>query len=263
MQIISWNVASARARLNLIKELLTEKSPDFLFLQEIKSTDETFPFELFKSLGYESVISGQKSFNGVAILSKHKIKDVITQLPTLQNDQPTQARFVQCAHNGIQFICVYVPNGNPPEKDTEDTSRLAYKLEWMAALEEHLSNLTKQKIPFIIGGDFNVIEKDDDVYNPKLYETNALMLPPVREAFSKLNDMGLINTLRHFNKEPHTYSFWDFQYGAWPRNLGMLLDHIFVSNCFKDSLLDAGVYKDYRGKEKPSDHTPVYCNLSI
>ena len=263
MQIISWNVASARARLALIQELLTEKQPDFLFLQEIKSTNETFPFDSFKSLGYESVISGQKSFNGVAILSKHKIQDVVIHLPTLKNDNPAQARFVQCAYNGIQLICVYVPNGNPPEKDPEDSSRLTYKLQWMDALTEHLNNLTEQKIPFIIGGDFNVIEKDDDVYNPKLYETNALMLPCVRKAFAKFNEMGLINTLRHFHKEPHTYSFWDFQYGAWPKNLGMLLDHIFVSNCFKNALTSSGVYKDYRGKEKPSDHTPVYCTLSI
>ena len=263
MQIISWNVASVRARLDLIRELLVQKNPDFLFLQEIKATDETFPFDYFLKLGYRSVISGQKSFNGVAILSKKEISSPITKLPTIDEGENPQARFVQCLYKGIYFISVYVPNGNPPEKDPNDTSRLEYKLTWLNALRTYLANLSMHRIPFVIGGDFNVIEKDGDVYNPKLYETNALMLPSVREAFSRLNSIGLVNSLRQFQTQPHIYSFWDFQGGCWPKNYGMLLDHIFVSDNLKNELNSAGVYKDFRGKEKPSDHTPVYCHLSI
>ena len=262
MQIISWNVASVRARLSLITELLKEKSPDVLFLQEIKATDETFPFDHFNRLGYRAIISGQKSFNGVAILTKLAVEEPVYDLPTYQGEQK-QARFVQVSYKGIHFISVYVPNGNPPEKDPNDTSRLSYKLEWMKALTDYLKNLSALKIPFIIGGDFNVIEKDYDVYNPELYRENALMLPVVREAFNHISALPVTNTLRHLNKEPHIYSFWDFQAGAWPKNLGMLLDHIFVSKPLDLGLKQSGVYKDYRGKEKPSDHTPVFCHIDL
>lgn len=264
MQIISWNVASIRARLNLIRDLLINKSPDVLFLQEIKATEETFPYDYFLRLGYRSIISGQKSYNGVAILTKLPVVEPLTNLPTLntENEEP-EARFVQCIYKGIRLISVYVPNGNPPEKNPEDTSRLIYKLKWMEALTTYLKNLSALKAPFIIGGDFNVIEKDFDVYNPNAYRENALMLPSVRESFAKLNALPITNTLRHLNKEPHIYSFWDFQYGAWPKNLGMLLDHIFVSNPLELSLTSSGIYKDIRAKEKPSDHAPVFCNLTL
>lgn len=262
MQIISWNVASVRARLDLIKQLLIEKSPDILFLQEIKATEESFPFDYFRNLGYRAIISGQKSFNGVAIITKLSVEDPVYELPTLEQEE-TQARFVQCMYKGIRLISVYVPNGNPPEKDPTDTSRLEYKLNWMNALISYLKNLSNLKRPFIIGGDFNVIEKDYDVYNPELYRENALMLPIVRETFSHLTALPITNTLRHLNKEPHMYSFWDFQAGAWQKNNGMLLDHIFVSHPLEANLKVAGIYKDYRGKEKPSDHTPIFCQIDL
>ncbi|MBQ8251517.1 MAG: exodeoxyribonuclease III [Alphaproteobacteria bacterium] len=262
MQIISWNVASVRARLNLIIELLKEKNPDVLFLQEIKATDETFPFEHFNQLGYRAIISGQKSFNGVAILTKLAVSEPLYQLPTWKGEIQ-QARFVQTTYKNIRFISVYIPNGNPPEKDPTDTSRLTYKLDWMKALTDYLKNLSALKLPFIIGGDFNVIEKDYDVYNPELYRENALMLPRVRDAFSLLNSLPITNTLRHLNKEPHLYSFWDFQGGAWQKNLGMLLDHIFVSKELESGIKFSGIYKDYRGKEKPSDHTPIFCQIDL
>lgn len=265
MQIISWNVASVRARLPLIRDLLVQKNPDILFLQEIKATSETFPFDYFNQLGYRSVISGQKGYNGVAVLSKLPIVEPLDELPTLPvaDGEQKEARFAQCIYKGIRLISVYVPNGNPPEKNPNDTSRLIYKLKWMEALTSYLKNLSALKAPFIIGGDFNVIEKDADVYNPDVYRTNALMLPSVREAFQRLNALPVTNTLRHLNKEAHIYSFWDFQAGAWPKNNGMLLDHIFVSNPLEQSLTASGVYKDFRAKEKPSDHAPVFCHLKL
>ncbi|MBO7243858.1 MAG: exodeoxyribonuclease III [Alphaproteobacteria bacterium] len=260
MQIISWNVASARARLPLLKKLLLEENPDILFLQEIKATEETFPFDEFLSLGYHAYIRGEKGFNGVAILSKKELEVKHINLPTLE-DETQQARYIECAFNNIHFISVYVPNGNPPEKDPFNNERLLYKIKWMKALNEHLKTLIDKNIFFVIGGDFNVIEKDSDVYNPELYRQNALMVPPVRKEFSLLQEQGLVNTIRLFNPTPHTYSFWDFQGGCWFKNLGMLLDHIFIPKDKEKRIQSSGILKEYRGLEKPSDHVPVFCSL--
>ncbi len=260
MQVISWNVASVRARMPLLKNLLSEQKPDIVFLQEVKATHETFPFREFTEMGYFSVISGQKSFNGVAILSRYPLQEVLTVLPNTQEEIP-QARFIQAKNQGLTFISVYVPNGNPPEKDPTDTSRLDYKLKWLDHLKEHLLSLLEQKQSFIIGGDFNVIEKDADVYDPELYRLNALMLPSVRECFHLLTELPICNTIRFFSQEKPLYSFWDFQGGAWYKNNGMLLDHIFISNDLKTRLKNAGIYKEMRRYPKPSDHVPVWCLL--
>lgn len=259
MQIISWNVASIRARLSLLIKLLTEEQPDILLLQEIKSTKENFPFKEIEALGYHSYIRGEKGFNGVAILSKKELEVKYTDLPTL--NEPQQARFIECKLSNIHFISVYVPNGNPPEKDPFNNERLVYKIKWMKALNEHLKTLHDKNKFFIIGGDFNVIEKDSDVYNPELYRQNALMVPGVRNEFAAMQKQGLINTIRLFNPTPHTYSFWDFQGGCWFKNLGMLLDHIFIPSNKEQRIQASGILKEYRGLEKPSDHVPVFCYL--
>lgn len=262
MQIISWNVASVRARLPLILKLLNEKKPDFLFLQEIKATEETFPYDAFLNIGYHSFIAGQKGFNGVAILSRLSITNPLTQLPGF-DDPYNQARFVQCEYKNTLFISVYVPNGNPPEKDPSDTTRLSYKIQWLNSLHKYISFLSAQKKNFVLAGDFNVIVHDSDVYNPEIYRNNALMLPVVRETFSKLTLLPITNTLRKLHKDPHIYSFWDFQYGSWQKNLGMLLDYIFVSENFSNNITFSGVYKEFRALEKTSDHAPVFCVLNV
>ena len=258
-KIISWNVASVRARLPALMKLLETELPDFVLLQEIKAEEDTFPFFDLKTLGYEAVISGQKSYNGVAILSKEKLANVNTKL--LEEEAP-QARFVEGeTPSGLTVISVYVPNGNPPEKDPTDKTKLAYKLKWMDALNEHIKGLLVNGKKVVLGGDFNVIERDSDVYNPEAYRTNALMLPEVREKYSELLALPIINTIRLKNPEPHTYSFWDFQMGAWPRNLGMLLDALFV-NCEDENKIEsAGVLKEVRGWDKTSDHAPFYLIL--
>ena len=260
MQIISWNVASVRARLPLLKKLLTEENPDIVLLQEIKATHETFPFEEISSLGYYSYIRGEKGFNGVAILSKKELEVKYTDLPTLEDETPP-ARFIECVMNNIHFISVYVPNGNPPEKDPFNNERLRYKIKWMKALNKHLESLQKEKSFFIIGGDFNVIEKDSDVYNPELYRQNALMVFEVRNEFNNMQKQGLTNAISLFNPTPYTYSFWDFQGGCWFKNLGMLLDHIFIPQEKEKRIQASGILKEYRGLEKPSDHVPVFCYL--
>ena len=258
-KIISWNVASIRARLPALIKLLNEQNPDIVLLQEIKAEENNFPFFDLKVAGYNSVICGQKSYNGVAILSKEPLKNVVSELFV---EEVPQARFIEAeTPSGDIVISVYVPNGNPPEKDPFDKSRLTYKLKWMQALNTHIKSLLDSGKKVILGGDFNVIERDTDVYNPESYRDNALMLPEVREQYTALLNLSIINAIRFKNSEPHTYSFWDFQMGAWPRNLGMLLDAIFVNEHRKEAIDSAGVYKDVRGWEKTSDHAPVYVVL--
>lgn len=258
-KIISWNVASVRARLPVLMKLLETEKPDFVLLQEIKAEEDTFPFFDLKTAGYDAVISGQKSYNGVAILSKEKLTCLATQL---FDEEVPQARFIEAeSPSGLIIISVYVPNGNPPEKDPADKTKLAYKLKWMDALNQHIKELLIAGKNIVLGGDFNVIERDSDVYNPEAYRTNALMVPEVREKYAELLALPIINAIRLKNPEPHTYSFWDFQMGAWPRNLGMLLDALLVNKEQTRNVMAAGVLKDVRGWEKTSDHAPIYLVL--
>ena len=262
-RIISWNVASVRSRFPVLEKFLLEFQPDICFLQEIKATEENFPFMDFKRMGYEAVISGQKAYNGVAFLSKFPLSDVLRELPGAPKSDPAQARFIQARMpDRTIVICVYVPNGAPPMNDPLDTSRLEFKIEWLDALTEHIQTLISQGEKIILGGDFNVIEYDTDVYNAKSFEGSALIVPPVRTAFEKLVQTGLKNPIRLFNSDPYTYSFWDFQMGAWPRNLGILLDFFFVSDEIFSSVRAARIYRDVRGWEKTSDHAPIGIDLS-
>lgn len=256
MQIISWNVASVRARLPLLLRLLAEKRPDIVLLQEIKATDETFPFETLKKAGYTAFISGQKGFNGVAVLSKNQNGLIFT--PDF-NDSQSRLIIVQEAQT--LFISAYAPNGSPPAANPNDTSRLIYKLNWFQKLRELLLFYLNQNKMIILGGDFNVIEEDTDVYNPDLFRNSPLMIPPVREAFQSITELALINVLKTVSHNLPLYSYWDFQMGAFRRNWGIMLDYIFIPASWKSRLKEAGVYREYRAAEKPSDHAPVYCFL--
>lgn len=261
-RIISWNVASVRSRLPTLEKFLLKIQPDICFLQEIKSTEENFPFMDFKRLGYDAVINGQKAYNGVAFLSKEPLVDVLRELPEAPKSDPIQARFIQARlPDQTIVICVYVPNGAPPVNNPSDTSRLTFKIEWLNALTKHIQNLINKGEKVILGGDFNVIEYDSDVYNAASFEGSALLIPPVRQAFYKLNQTGLKNMIRTFNPKPNTYSFWDYQMGAWPRNLGILLDFFFVSPNLVASVQSAKIYQDVRGWEKTSDHAPICMEL--
>jgi len=254
-KIISWNVASIRARMTLLLSLLEKEKPDIVFLQEIKVEEDNFPFLELKSAGYNAVVSGQKAWNGVAILSKEELTVKATSLVGFED----QARFVEAIQSdGTHLISVYVPNGQAPMNNPTDTSRLEYKLKWLAALKEHLQKTEK----YIIGGDFNVIEQDKDVYNPALFTDSVLMIPPVRRAFREILSLPLENPMREHHKEEKFYTFWDFQGGAWPRNHGIFLDYIFLSSAqFKQRIEQADVLKEYRACEKPSDHAPILVSL--
>ena len=261
-RIISWNVASVRSRLPVLENFLQKFQPDVMFLQEIKATEDNFPFMDFKRMGYTAIINGQKAYNGVAFLSKTALTDVVRELPGVPESDPVQARFIQARlPDKTVIICVYVPNGAPPVNDSSDTSRLKFKIEWLNALTDHVQNLLNQGERIILGGDFNVIEYDSDVYNAQSFEGSALIVPEVRQAFEKLNQTGLKNMIRSFNPEAHTYSFWDYQMGAWPRNLGILLDFFFVSPDLVSSVKSAEICRDVRGWTKTSDHAPIAMEL--
>ena len=259
-KIISWNVASVRARLPALLKFLEQEQPDIMFLQEIKATDDTFPFFDLQIAGYTSVISGQKGYNGVAILSRQPVRNITDTLPNFTD----QARFLQVeTFTGQVLICIYAPNGNPPEKDPTDTTRLTYKLNWFSALKDHLAPLIQSGKSIILGGDFNVIERDTDVYCPDLFRNSALMIPPVRQAFTNLNNLPLHNIIRHFYPDSNTYSFWDFQGGAWPKNNGILLDFFLTDSKTFSCVKSAKIYKEVRGWPQTSDHVPIGMTLDL
>lgn len=253
-KIISWNVASIRARLPALLNLLAQETPDFVLLQEIKATDENFPFFDLRLAGYEAVISGQKSYNGVAILAKTPMIPTATTLPGFED----QARFIQTeAANGLTLISVYVPNGTPPAKDPADTSRLTYKLAWLDALASHINALNRQGKSVILGGDFNVIARDSDVYDPAVFRGGALMNSGVQNALQHIENQEFFNMTRAFNPMPNTYTFWDFQGGSWPRNHGILLDLMLVNQPLRHRVAGAPIYRDVRGWPGTSDHAPI------
>ena len=257
-KIISWNVASVRARLPVLLNFLEQEQPDVVLLQEIKATEETFPFLDFQLVGYQASISGQKGYNGVAILTKSPMKRVSSILPGFEE----QARFIQAEiGDNTVLVCVYVPNGNPPEKDPTDTSRLIYKLKWFQALTEQITQIISQGKQVILGGDFNVIERETDVYNPDLFRNSALMIPDVQKAYQEVQNCGLANMIRHFYPNPNTYTFWDFQGGAWPKNNGILLDALLVSPELVPLVQSAKIYKNVRAIKGTSDHAPIGIEL--
>lgn len=257
-RVISWNVASVRARLDNIIRLIEMYAPDILFLQEIKAQHETFPYNVFLKYGYHIYLKGQKAFNGVAVLSKERLSLVQDNL-LQENDELLQARFIHLvSEQGTNLVNIYAPNGNPPEKNPLDTLRLEYKIKWFDALIRYLSFYKEQ---LICAGDFNIIENDTDVFDAQRYKENALMLPVVQEKFQLLKQLPLTETVKLKHPEENYYSFWDFQQGAWRRNNGMLLDRCLVSTKYAEKVLDSGVLKEVRGWEKTSDHAPIFCDF--
>ncbi|NCB49922.1 MAG: exodeoxyribonuclease III [Alphaproteobacteria bacterium] len=258
-KIATWNVASVRARLPLLIPWLQDVNPDVVFLQEIKATEDVFPFLEIESLGYHVLIKGQKGFNGVAILSKEKIELVKDSL--YKEGEEEQARFLEVKAGKTHYITVYVPNGASPQKDPEDDSRLKYKLNWMKALYTLIKERLETRTDFVLAGDFNVIARNEDVYNPKSYKDTVLMIPPVQEALRSVENLGVVNALRTLHPNDVIYSFWDFQFGAYGKDMGMLLDVIYLSPRLADGLQKTYAQKEMRGKPSPSDHVPVLCEL--
>jgi len=255
IKIATWNVNSIKARLPNALAWLKEFAPDVVLLQEIKTVDEGFPRMEIEDLGYNIETHGQKTYNGVAILSKSPIEDVSRGLPGDDTDE--QARYIEgTAFGNLRVASIYLPNGNPI-----DTEKFPYKLGWMDRLYSHVQTSLEDEESIIFGGDYNVIPTNDDVYDPKAVAGDALTQPESRARFQAIKNLGLTDALRSFNHAPHQYSYWDYQRGAWQKDNGLLIDHLLLTPQAADRLTDAGIDKDPRGKEKASDHTPVWCVL--
>tara|TARA_Y100000287_G_scaffold49983_1_gene38912 strand:+ start:592 stop:1368 length:777 start_codon:yes stop_codon:yes gene_type:complete len=258
MIISSWNVNSVRARIENIKDYLKKYSPDILLMQEIKTEDQNFPYEEFKKLSYECHVFGQKSYNGVAIVSKLKLSNVKIDLI---KDKLKQSRIisgeVEFKKKKIQLINIYVPNGNPV-----DTDKYIYKVTWLDSLIKQLENLSKKNQNIILAGDFNIIPEENDVYNPKSFEDDALFRLEIRKKYRTMLNMGYVDAFRHFYNDKEGYTFWDYMRGAWQKNNGMRIDHFLVSNSLTNLLKKININKNPRGKEKPSDHTPIEIELA-
>ncbi len=252
--IATWNVNSIRARLPRVLDWLAEARPDVALLQELKVVDENFPATEIEDLGYNIAAHGQKTYNGVAILSRTPIEDVTRGLPGEDSDE--QARYIEAFTAGIRVASIYLPNGNPAPGEKFD-----YKIAWMDRLLEHTKGLLTLEEAFVLGGDYNVCATDDDVYDPAGWADDALCRPESRNRFRALNNLGLTNAFRALHPEPGQYSYWDYTGGAWQKGFGLLIDHLLLSPQAADRLKQSGIDRTPRGKEKPSDHTPVWCEL--
>jgi exodeoxyribonuclease-3 len=253
MRIATWNVNSIKARLDHVKTWLAKNKPDVLMLQELKG--EAFPALDFSSLGYHNAFVAQKAYNGVATLSLHPIETLLTKLPGA--DQDEQARYLETRIQGIRFINIYLPNGNPIESE-----KFTYKLAWMDRLRDRIAELRQAGDPFLLAGDFNVIPEDEDCYDPLAWTGDALFRPETRKKFKTLMNLGLYDAFRSLTTGPGHYTFWDYQAGSWPKNHGIRIDHILLSPALADRLESCTIDREPRGMEKASDHTPILANFS-
>lgn len=268
MKIATFNINGIKARLEALTAWLAQASPDVVCLQEIKSLDENFPREHFESLGYQVQTHGQKSFNGVAILSKLPLEDVVRGLPNAEGAgrlgvDDTEARWIEATVVGktaVRICGLYLPNGNPAP--TLDAEKYAYKLQWMGRMQARVAQLLKAEEPLVICGDYNVIPQAIDAARPEQWATDALYLPQSRAAFRSLTHLGLTDAFRACNQTAGQYSYWDFQAGAWERNNGIRIDHLLLSPQAADLLTDCQIDKSVRAGDKPSDHVPVWVNLA-
>ena len=258
MKISSWNVNSVRARIENIKDYLNKFSPNILLMQEIKTEEKNFPFNEFEDLGYHSYVFGQKSYNGVAIISKKKLENVSTDII---KDKLKQARTISAEFEfkkrKILVINIYTPNGNPV-----DTEKYDYKKKWLNDLTKVLKKLGQKNENIILSGDFNIIPAAEDVYNAKSFEDDALFRLEIRKKYSEILNMGYVDSYRHKYPDTEGYTFWDYMRGAWQKNNGMRIDHFLLSNSLINILKNVSINKTPRGKEKPSDHTPIEIELA-
>jgi exodeoxyribonuclease-3 len=255
MKIATWNVNSVKARSAHLTRWLAAFKPDIVMLQEIKCLTEDFPVLDIKALGYDGVAVGQKAYNGVALLSTKPINVVMTRLPGDEGD--VQARYLEADIDGLRVASIYLPNGNPT-----GTEKFPYKLGWMDRLAARARELLETEKPVVLAGDYNICPTDIDVYDPGAFVDDALCRPESRGRFRAMVNMGYTDALRAMNPTEHLYTYWDYQAGAWQRDLGLRIDHLLLSPQAADRLVAAGVDKKPRGEEKASDHTPAWCELS-
>lgn len=268
MKIATFNINGIKARAQALPAWLDETQPDVVLLQEIKSVDEAFPRELFEERGYNVETHGQKSFNGVAILSKFPLEDVSRGLPGDDSDE--QARWIEATVVGKQAlrICgLYLPNGNPVELQQDGSpvpgGKYDYKLRWMDRLHARAQKLLADETPALMAGDYNIIPQAEDAKRPEAWLEDALHRPESRAAYRRIVNLGFTEAFRARTQGPGHYSFWDYQAGAWNRNDGIRIDHFLLTPTAADLLLDCQIDAEVRGREKPSDHVPVWVELDL
>jgi exodeoxyribonuclease III len=255
VKIATWNVNSIKVRLSHVLAWLESAKPDVLCLQEIKCETKDFPSLELKGLGYHAEVAGQRSYNGVALLTREPARDVITGLPGDATD--SHARYLEATIGEVRVASIYLPNGNPSNSD-----KFPYKLAWMRRLVAHAGELLKGERPVVLAGDYNVCPTDADVYDPEGWRDDALCRPESRTQFRTLVNLGYTDAFRVFHPESHRYSFWDYQAGRWGRDEGLRIDHLLLSPQAADLLEAADIDKGPRAAEKASDHTPVWCEIA-
>ena len=264
IRIASWNVNSLKARRDHVLSYLIDGKADILLLQELKLQNSDFPHEAFEEIGFSSVCHGQRAYNGVAIISRFPIENIVRGLPGaeapagLDGEADTHARYVQADIRGVTVASLYLPNGNPCPGP-----RFEYKLRWMARLASVAETLKHQEARVVLGGDYNVIPQDLDCYDSNAWDGDALWHPDSRAAFFTLSHSGYTDALRAIHPLAEKFSFWDYQAGAWQKNNGIRIDHLMLSPEAASRLKYADIDAAERGKERPSDHTPVYCDIKM
>jgi exodeoxyribonuclease-3 len=256
MKIATFNVNGVNGRLPVLLRWLAEAQPDVVCLQELKAPDEKFPEAALKAAGYQAIWHGQRSFNGVAILTRGR-QPIETRRGLPGDSDDTHSRYIEAAVDGVLVGCLYLPNGNPAPGPKFD-----YKLCWFARLAAHAAELLATATPVVLAGDFNVMPTDLDVYKPERWVDDALFRPEVRDAFRRLAAQGWTDALRALHPGEQIYTFWDFFRNAWQRNAGLRIDHLLLSPSIADRLVGANVDREVRGWEKASDHAPVWIELA-
>jgi exodeoxyribonuclease III len=255
LKVASWNVNSLRVRLPLILAFLEEQKPDVLALQETKVSDEQFPCTVFQTLGYDCLFKGQKTYNGVALLSRWPLRKIRHSLP---NSDDLQCRLISAVIGAIKIINIYAPNGA-----SLDSEKYPYKLQWFSELGDYLQAAMKTYPKLLVLGDFNIAPQDEDVYDPAVWTNQVLVSLPERTAFQALLDLGLQDSFRLFHSGPGHYTWWDYRQAAFRRNLGLRIDHILCSTALVESCSSSRIDSTWRQKATPSDHAPVIADFSV
>lgn len=260
MKLISWNINSINSRISHLKDYIREYNPDIILLQETKCTNENFPREELEDLGYQIILNGQKSYNGVAILSKYRIEEFITTFP--ENPDDSQARYIEAVinvnGNVIRVASVYVPNGGEVGSD-----KYHYKLEFLSKLKTHIKNILSWKEKFIIAGDFNVAASDIDVYDARQMKNATCFSSEEKKAFYRILNLGIMDSFRILYPETQGFTWWDYRAGSWQNDNGMRIDYILCSPQIIDDLENIEIHKEERGKTRPSDHVPLFAKFKI
>jgi len=255
VKIATFNVNGIKSRLPRLLEWLEESKPDVACLQELKAPDETFPVDAIRDAGYGALWSGQKSFNGVAILARGR--DLVERRRGLPGDpDDLHSRYLEATVDGVVVASIYLPNGNP-----QPGPKFDYKLAWFERLNLHAAELLATGRPTVLAGDYNVVPTDDDIYSPASWLKDALLQPESRAAYRRLLAQGWTDAIRHLHPDARIYTFWDYMRNRWPRDAGLRIDHLLLSPSIADRLVAAEVDREVRGREKASDHAPAWVEL--